>query len=158
MKAGFVKIGVYLLAAVLLFGLLFPAGGLEARTASSTTIQVRAVVLPWVKLNLINKPQSIVVTAEDVQRGYLDSVVPFFVEVSSNGTGCLLAASVAEGPVRDVQLSLSMSGASFGPPGIVIPVRKRENSLVAITYRLLLKSDATAGEYPWPMLLSVSPL
>lgn len=155
------------LAVLLLLVAGFPTddGSPSAATAGdSAKVQVTARVLPRAVARVLSQPSPVLVTEEDVRRGYVDpSPAGVLVAVESNLPGGILL--VFEGILRK---PVTFRAAEIrGPGGPVridssggwVPVSHGKGRAVfRLKCRLLLGTDSRPGTYPWPYSLSARPL
>lgn len=146
--------------AVLMLGLL----GLPLQAgAGETRLSVTAGILKHASLKVLAQPGSVVVTAADVARGYVDVPAPAQVAVQNNSLGGYLLSFSSQGDfmrqilVRglgaDVQLSPSGGDVAQGAGG-----RGMVRTTLNLAFRFVLSDSAKQGVYAWPMQLSVTPL
>ncbi len=128
--------------------------------AGSARLQVTASVPSRAALRVLHQERKLVVTAEDVARGYVDAPAASRVEVRNNQkAGCLLVFERIAGPDapfgkvsvrglgRDVEIG---AGGGFVPhPYAPAPVTEE------LSFRFSLSRDARPGTYPWPLQVSV---
>lgn len=144
-------------AALLLSGI---AIGSLCGADTRSVLPVSATVLPYARLTDVAVPATMAVSAGDVARGYVEVVEPTKLAVAHNTAGYVLEvhsllpiASRIEVYGLPEQVRLEGTGGSIehrSPPSI--------DERVALTYRLVLTPDTRAGDYPWPLHLSVRPL
>lgn len=146
---------------VLALGLLgVPA---TAQASSEAKLLVSATVLKRATLQVLAQPSSVVVTAADIERGYVDVPVPAQVAIQSNtrhgyqlefsSEGDFMQQILVRGLNNDLQLSPAGGVVTQQPtPGGVT------NTVLALGFRFLLSESARQGTYTWPVRLSVKPL
>ncbi len=125
--------------------------------ASTTRIQVGASVMAKLSVQLQQGPQDLVLTEQDVSRGYVEmrdavrfnvrSNCPYRVEMRLDSP----AVGSAQASLSGRQLEI---GA--GAQSVDMPMSLAERS-TAVTYRFVLSPAARAGTYPWPMRMVVQP-
>lgn len=147
------------LAAVAL--LAAPAG--PAWAGSQATLQVSARVMPYTRVESYASPDTLVITASDVERGYVDADAPMaFSIVSNSGQG----AAVLFAPLSPHVVSASVSGlpapVSVGrhPQSIYLPMPGSGLSRLALSlrFRFYLAAGTSAGVHPWPVRVSTEVL
>jgi hypothetical protein len=136
--------------------LMAPASA--AAAGSEASLLVTAVVLKRASLRVLAQPSSVVVTAADIARGYVDVPVPVQVAVRSNSpagyvlefasSGDFMRQILVKGLDTDVQLS--PIGGAVVRPGIT-------KTTLTLGFRFLLSDSAQQGTYAWPMRLSITP-
>jgi hypothetical protein len=142
------------------------AGAQEIRRASgppateSARIRVTATVLPRSTLRILHQARTLVVTPEDVARGYVDAPAASRIEVRNNSRGgCLLVfervagldASFGNVSVRGFEREVEIGPAGGFVPHAYAPAPVTEE----LSYRFSLGRDARPGTYPWPLQVSV---
>lgn len=140
------------------------AGPLAAVAGSNEAkLLVTATILKHASLQLQAQPTSVLVTAADIARGYVDVPSPAKVVVKSNTEGGYLLVfeshgeflhqTVVKGLGADVQLGPSGGGVMQRTTG-----RGMSQTLLHIRYRFVLSESARQGVYAWPVRLSVTPI
>ncbi|HWI82597.1 hypothetical protein [Ramlibacter sp.] len=136
-----------------------PAGA----AGSQAGMTVSATVLKHVSLKVLSQPSAVVVTAQDVERGYVDVAAPAQVAVKSNSTrgymlefangGDFMRQIVVTGLSSDVQLS--PAGGAIAQPAAGTGVTR---ATFQLGFRFLLAASTRPGTYAWPLHLSASPI
>jgi hypothetical protein len=155
-----------------LIALLFLAYAAVPRTAlaespapgrGAARIQVNATVPPRASITVLHQEMFLIVTTEDISRGYVDAPAASRVEIRENiPQGYLLVfegSGVPDSPVE--RLSVRGLGSEFeiGPGGGFVPRPHARGPVSAdLSYRFSLSRDARPGAYPWPLSVSVRPL
>ena len=126
-------------------------------------LQVSATIAKHASLQVLMQPSSIVVTADDIARGYVDVPSPAQVAVQSNtqsgymllfeSQGEYLRQTLVKGLSTDLQLGASGGGVAQRSVG-----RGMSKTLLDLGFRFVLSDSAQQGVYAWPMRLSVTPL
>jgi hypothetical protein len=131
--------------------------------AGAARIRVTATVPPRATLRVLHQTRTLVVTPEDVARGYVDAPAASRVEVRNNNRrGCLLVFERIAGPDASFG-KVSVRGferdVEIGPGGGFVPHPYAPAPVTAeLGYRFSLDRDARPGTYPWPLQVSVRPL
>lgn len=146
-----------------LSALLF--GTLTAACAQSdeTKLTVSATVLKYASLKVLAQPGSVVVTAADITRGYVDVPAPASVQVQTNtqngyllmfdNQGEFMRQILVKGLANDVQIGVAGGGVAQNTAG-----QGMRRAQLDLGFRFVLASSAQEGIYPWPMRMSVTPL
>ena len=135
------------------------AGAGHAAAKISARIEVRATVLPRTTLTVRRQQRQLVVTSDDVRRGYVEVPAASHVEIRSNDPrGYLLVFESQSGPEIPFQ-GVIVRGlgqeVQIGPGGgWVLRTDARGPVTAELTYRFSLSEDAHPGTYPWPLVLS----
>lgn len=122
---------------------------------------VGATVLPHAAVTSALQPSAIVVSASDVQRGYVDVATPTRLVVSSSDPrGFAIEVRLTEGLITAVSVRGTGADVAFGRDGGTIVQRRLYGRAfpVTLTWRLVLATGLTPGRYPWPLQLAVRPL
>jgi hypothetical protein len=132
----------------------------QARDAR-TSFNVSATVSAVARLQVQSAPTEILVSDEDLRRGFIDVVQPTDLVIRSNSAHgyaldlTTLTPMLASVVVRGLDSEQSLSGE-----GGTIVQRWQAPQTVALSlqFRLVLAPGLTAGRYPWPMHIDVRPL
>lgn len=129
----------------------------ELKFAVSATVQKHA------SLKVLQQPLSVVVTAADITKGYVDVTAPASVQVRSNtqdgyllmfeSQGEFMRQTVVKGLANDVQISTAGGGVAQNTAG-----KGMRQTQLDLGFRFVLAQSARQGVYPWPIRLSVTPL
>jgi hypothetical protein len=143
--------------ALLVAGSIASAGAKDAHTDLTVTATVRAVA----NIDVQSAPGELHITAVDLQRGFIDVAQPTALMVRSNSqsgfalevltVAPMLASMIVEGLDSDLYL-----GADGGT--IVQRWRQPQTVKLSLKFRLILAPGLVAGDYPWPVRLTVRPL
>lgn len=134
------------------------AGG-QGRTAGGR-ITISATVLPYASVKVISQAKELVVTEEDIGRGYVEVRSASRLEVKNNSRGGYLLSFEGLGePFREVYVQGLGSDVQVGSGGGWIP-RPYSAGIVSmdLTYRFVLADGARPGTYAWPLSVSARPL
>lgn len=137
----------------------------EAFRAGSNeiTLTVSATVLKHASLKVLAQPSSVVVTAADIARGYVDGPAAVQVAIQNNSAGGYLLEFASQGDfMHQILVSGLAHEAQLSPAGGVIAQPSTGYGVTRTTlglgFRFVLSESAQPGTYPWPMRLSVTPL
>lgn len=136
---------------------------IAAAAGGGTQLGVTATVVKRASLQVLTQPSSVVVTAADIARGYVDGPAPAQVTIQNNSLGGYMLLFSSEGDFfRQVVVKGLGQDMQLGPSGGMVTqgaggggMRKTTLDLV---FRFFLSSSARQGSYPWPVHLSVTPL
>ena len=136
---------------------------IAAADSSGAKLLVSATVIKHASLQVLVQPKSVLVTAADIARGYVDVMSPAQVAVQSNtpsgyllifeSQGEFLRQTLIKGLGAEVQLGASGGGVTHRPSG-----RGMSKTVHDLEFRFLLSNSAQQGLYAWPLSLSVMPL
>jgi hypothetical protein len=122
-------------------------------------MSVSATVVDTVSVRSMYQAQQLVVSAEDVRRGYIDVAAGsrFSIRCASL---CLFDFRPVGQLFKSVRVSGLDSAAEFGAAGATLLHKPAPGAPadVAINYRFTLSANVTPGAYPWPVALSVMPM
>lgn len=147
----------------LVLGVLSASGHATAAGSAETKLTVSATILKRATLKTLAQPSSVVVTAADIARGYVDVPAAAQVAIQNNSRGGYLLEFASQGDfmrqilvrglTNDVQLS--PAGGAVMQPSSGSGVTR---TTLALGFRFVLSESAQQGTYAWPMQLSVTPL
>jgi hypothetical protein len=135
---------------------------LGAAASDQTTLKVSATILKRASLQVLAQPSTVVITADDIARGYID-VSQVEVAISNNSLqGYMLvfdchAEFVRQTRVRGLDREVQL-GADGGAVVQTANGQGVTNMVLDLVFRFELAASARQGVYPWPMELSVTPL
>ena len=130
---------------------------------SSAQVGVGATVLRHVSLRVLQLPETIQITAADIQRGYVDVSVPSRLEIRSNSpSGFMLSIESQADFARGTEVRGVGGTTSFGRFGGVLMVKGADSggmhtTPVQLSFRVLLSDEARPGQHAWPLQISVLP-
>ena len=146
-----------------MFAGLFPGarpliGQAEAAEARAY-MAVTATVVDTVNIRTMHQAQSLVVTAQDVARGYVDVSAGSRFEITHRGP-CMFEFRPLGTIFRGVKVSGGEGAAEFGAEGGTMLQKTSGGAAapVAINYRFQLAPGVAAGAYNWPLSLTVLPI
>lgn len=147
----------------LALGALVMVGGVAQAQSVESKLAVTATVLKHASLKVLAQPSSVVITAADIARGYVDVPTPAQVSIQSNSRegymlmfaseGDFLQQTLVRGLGNDVQLSAGGGGVARSADG-----RGMAKATLDLGFRFLLSGAARQGVYAWPVRLSVASL
>lgn len=130
--------------------------------ADSAAVAVSATILPHASLQVLAQPSAVVVTPQDIARGYVEVPAHARVAVKNNTPGYMLVFSGEGDFVRQVRVSGLGADVQMGAGGGVVtrstPGRGMNNTVLDIGFRFELAAGTQQGVYPWPIQMSVVPL
>ncbi len=136
----------------------------DAEAAPSKSVRaelkVSATVLPYTSLKVFNKIQTLMITQEDISRGYVDVVRAGSIEVKSNSQdGYYLSFECSDEVVRQVRVDGLGKPAMLGPGSGIVPMQMDGRvARIELSYRFILSETAQPGVHPWPMIVEVLPM
>ena len=154
------------IAAFGFWGVVVMAGLLPALAEAGSgdaKLTVTATVMKHASLTVLAQPASVIVTAADIVRGYVDVPSPAHVAIQSNSQsgymlmfaseGEFLRQTLVRGLDNDVQLDTVGGGVARRAEG-----RGMSKATLDLVFRFILSDSAKQGVYAWPMRLSVAAL
>ncbi len=143
----------------LLLALAMTLFGPRPVVAATTSVNVSAFVRPTATCSVDVQPGSVLVTADDVRRGYVDLPASSRVRVRTNSsTGYMLVLEVESAEFDAVVLEESGERVEIRGSGFVDrPFRGRAEVVSELGYRFLLNPATQPGVYAWPVALSAQP-
>jgi len=147
----------------LLLALLGASGAATAAGSNEVKLTVTATVLKRATLKTLAQPSSVVVTAADIARGYVDVPAPAQVAIQNNSTDGYLLEFASQGDfMRQILVKGLSSDVQLSPAGGAVMQSGGRSGVtrttLALGFRFVLSESAQQGTYPWPMQLSVTPL
>lgn len=131
--------------------------------SSAAKLLVSATVLKHASLKVLSQPATVVVTAADLAKGYVDAIAPASVQVRCNtqngyflmfeSQGEFIRQTVVKGLTNDAQISAAGGGIAQNSAG-----KGMRQAQLELGFRFFLADSAQQGVYPWPIRLSVTPL
>lgn len=141
---------------------LLMAPAAVAAEGSETKLSVTATVLKHASLKVLAQPSSVVVTAADIARGYVEVPSPAQIAVKNNSTGYMLVFAGHGDFVRQVRVRGLGSEVQMGADGGAVSQANSgggmSSTVLDLGFRFELSAAAQQGVYPWPMQMSVVPL
>ena len=151
-----VLVGVSLAALLLLS--LMPTKARATTSAKSTQMRISATVNPYVRLDVLQQQPSLTITAEDIQRGYVDVSAGTSLRTRTNDRNGFLVNFDSRSNVFERVTVTGIGGtAEIGSGGGTIraPYAGPE-SLAQVSYRFHLAQGVQSGNHPWPLQISAS--
>ena len=144
-------------------GVAMVLGNAAGAQSVESKLTVTANVLKHASLKVLAQPTSVVITAADIARGYVDVAAPAQVSIQSNSREgyMLMFASESEflhqtlvrGLGNDVQLSAGGGGVARSADG-----RGMARITLDLGFRFLLSASARQGVHAWPLRMTVASL
>ena len=129
-----------------------------ALAAGSHRIQVQATVVRHAAISRLRAPQSLTITAQDIERGYVEPEQPIELDIRTNDATGVLVGMTVNSPLLH---SAEFLGAGDYPAAGTVFVAKQGHGLSTQTLRLRarfrLGSGAVPGVISWPVALFISP-
>ena len=128
--------------------------------AASKSIAVSAFVTANAVMQVEYQAQQLVVTADDVARGYCDAPVASRLRVSSNSRAGYLISIFNRLPIfKSVRVDMPDASAQISRDGGSIAQRRHgKEMLTQMTYRFMLADGVGPDTSPWPLQLDVRPI
>jgi hypothetical protein len=144
------------LAALLLLSLM--PGKARATTSAKSTMRISATVNPYVRLDVLQQQPSLTITAEDIQRGYVDVSAGTSLRTRTNDrNGFLVSFDSRSNIFERVSVSGIGATAEIGSGGGTIRAAYAgPESLAQVSYRFYLAQGVQSGNHPWPLQISAS--
>lgn len=152
LRAGFAA-GVFVAA-------LAPGIGEVAAGQTRAYMSVTANVVESVSVRALHQAQSLVITAADVARGYVEVAAGSRFEIANKGPCLFEFRPVGSDVFRSVKVTGLERSGEFGTGGGAMlhqPAADRHSS-VSMTYRFDLTPGIMPGAYKWPLALTVLPM
>lgn len=148
-----ILVGILALAAI-------PDAEATPSQSSRAELKVSATVLPYTSLKVLNHSQTLMITQEDISRGYVDVVRAGSIEVKSNSRdGYYLSFECSDEVIRQVRVDGLGKPAILGPGSGIVPMQMDARvARIELSYRFILSDTAQPGVHPWPMVVEVLPM
>jgi hypothetical protein len=151
---------VFVLLQFFILGSLGTIAEIHAQRAGET-LKVNVMVSNEVRVEFQSQPATLIITAEDIARGYVEVGSATVLKVKSNvRDGYLLHFVIAGGPFTGIQvidgtriIELDRSSGFLHMPNEGI---EQQEETKYIGYRFILSPDAKPGEYRWPIQLNTN--
>lgn len=142
--------------------LLMVAPAPPAAAADQAKLTVTATVLKHASLRVLAQPTAVVITAEDVARGYVDVAAPAELAIKCNSRRGYMLEFANQGDfMREIhvrglasELQLSPAGGAVLQPAAPTGITR---ATLDLGFRFVLAASARPGTYAWPVHLSVTP-
>lgn len=134
-----------------------------ATAGSDSKLSVTATILKQASLKVLAQPSSLVVTALDIARGYVEVPSPAQIAIRSNSSRGYMLVFASQGElvrqtrVRGLGAEVQLSSGG----GVVTQVGAASGITQAVLdlgFRFELSESAQQGIHAWPLQLSVVPL
>lgn len=129
----------------------------DARTSFNVSATVNAIA----KLQVRSAPTEVVVSDEDLRRGFIDVTQPTDLLIRSNSSHGYALELTTVTPMLSSVVVRGLGGEqSLSGKGGTIVQRWQAPQTVALSlqFRLGLAPGLAAGRYPWPMRIDVRPI
>lgn len=138
-------------------------GGACPASAASQQLTITAAVVKRASLKIVAQPASVVISAEDIARGYVDVPRSTRVAVTNNsrdgymlefaGTGEFIRQITVQG--LDAEVQMEPAGGLVTRPGATLAAA---TDTLTLGFRFILSGSARPGTYTWPLRLGVAPI
>ena len=134
-----------------------PAGGGQTRAQ----LAVSAAVLPVARIEQSSLPYELLLSADELRRGYVDVPQPTSLLVNSNSaTGFELDVIALNPMISNIVVAGLESPQVLGAEGGTLVQRWSgpQSRRLNLRFRIMLAPGTLPGRYAWPLQLSVRPL
>lgn len=144
---------------VILAALLGAVFGQAQAAETRAYMSVTANVVDTVGIRAVHQAQDLVISAEDIARGFVEVADASLLEVRNSRPSLFEFRAVGR-LFRAVTVSGASGTAQFGAQGGSLLAKPDGGGLsrVALTYRFELGPDVAPGIHRWPLALTVLPL
>ena len=137
--------------------------GIAMADPSVSKLTVSATVLKRTTMKVVAQPASVMVTAADIARGYVEVPAPVQVAIQTNSpTGYVLEFGSRDNFMQQIRVTGLDSEVQLGSAGGVVtqaaPGRGMRNTTLSLGFRFMLSETARQGVYPWPVQLAAASL
>jgi hypothetical protein len=147
-----------ILSSALLCAAILPACAVAGD--AKAYMPVSATVLAYSKVSLLHTPDALVITGDDVRRGFVDVDDATALSIRSNNPRGHLLTLAAESPMlASMQVRSRIATSTFGARGgsLAVPLSAEARPL-EFSVRFVLSEQARPGVYAWPLSVMVDPL
>ena len=146
-----------LAASLLPAAAVYPRHAKAAETRAQMTVS--ATVVETVTLRTLHQARDLIITAQDVERGYVEVSAASRFQLSGNSLS-VLEFRPRGAIVGSFSVTLPEGSARFGPEGGTLLQKPRQSgaSTVDVAYRFELAAGTKPGAYPWPLSLTILPI
>jgi hypothetical protein len=127
--------------------------GSMAQGGAGHAVKVTATILPRLELRELRHPRELVVTEQDVVRGFVESDATTQVSVSSNCPFRILLRITGD---EVESADAAFRGQALGAAGGVFPP-SRNGEISSVRYRFKLRPSVRPGTFAWPAQLVFEP-
>lgn len=144
------------LLATALFSTTMSAGNVANAGSTNIRFIVSARVLARTNLTIIRQIKKIIITSEDIRKGYIDIKDALHIAIKSNHlAGYMLAFQGLAWPFREINVRGLAKEIQIGPGNTFIYQPYNRGAIsVELDCRFLLAEDAQPGIYNWPLFIS----
>lgn len=128
--------------------------------SNSAKITVTATVPARASLKILHQASELVVTNDDISRGYIEVSAASRIEVRNNSqAGYLLTFEGLAAPFREVYVQgLGNEVQISSGTGLIHQRYTKGTVTTELSYRFVLAENAEPGTYAWPLAISAQPL
>ena len=134
-------------------------GTVAYAAGNKASITVSANVLANLSQTMIHQERTLIVTKENLEKGYVDITSGTVIYVKSNSqNGYFLDFNIDESFVNEVRMIINGRSVSVssGPALIQQPFPGKAGETLQITYRLFLSPGMNPGSYQWPVMVAAT--
>ena len=128
---------------------------------SSVVVRVTARVMAYAQMKVVQSIPEVIVTADDISRGYTIAPSATHLEVKSNTGYAILVHGFSDTfkgawltGFRDMERVYVSEGSNSIPVPLKLPAGRVDS--MDINYRILFSENTVPGRYAWPFSLSVN--
>lgn len=128
---------------------------------SQRQIMVTARVVPIAHIDARSAPAELLVTAQDLQQGYIEVAEPTQLAISNNSPAGFALEIVPLLPIaRVIQVRTAGHASDLSSEGGLLALRGQHGAAlpVSLHFTLQLAPGIVPGRYPWPLQYQVRPL
>lgn len=142
---------------------LFPASAIYTKQAKAADARgymtITATVVDTMTMRAVYQATDLVITAEDVARGYVDVPAASRFEIGNKGP-CVFEFRRTGTLFRSFRVTLPEGTAQFGAEGGTLLQKSRSAGVarVDVSYRFDLDPGVKPGTYRWPLSITILPM
>ncbi|RJQ47402.1 MAG: hypothetical protein C4538_05135 [Nitrospiraceae bacterium] len=126
---------------------------------NSAPLTARVTVLPTLKYETIHQEDHIVVTNEDINRGYIDINNAITIKIKTNSNSGLFITFFTNNDFPQGAIVSTNTGSlkiQDSNNELYIPYNEAKSFTKDLSFRFYLSSNTTPGYYDWPVSFMVS--
>lgn len=139
--------------------ILLLSAGYTLATENTSVINVKTRVLPVLKYSILHQESNLIITQEDINKGFIDIHEAVVLSVKTNSTnGYLLTLSLESNMFSRVTVHNENNVYNFSETGgeIHMPFQGMNVTTQKLSIRFHLLSNISPGQYKWPATVLIS--
>lgn len=135
----------------------------QGAAADQLKLPVSATIAKRATLKVLAQPATVVISADDIARGYVEVASRAQVSIRSNSPRGYMLVFANEGDfLRQMRVRGLGNEIQVGPGGGIVPQGASAQGVTQATlelgFRFELNPNARQGTYAWPVQISIAPI